>query len=320
MILEYEESVMIIGTIGYAISLLITLLLYKFLGHKDLKVRKIPIFILTMIILLFEIIKQIKNVIPGLNPYTMNFNNDGVSFQGYALPFHLCSFFIFFPVLSFITKGKVKDFFENMTLVWAIAITVFTVFYPQSIYGDQVREFYNGGVFSHSIFFHQSAILYLMLIIALRPYEIGIKKIWYVAVGFILYGAIAIPMAFIFKANYCSILSCDFFPVLDTIRVNYGYPVYLPILLLIGIVFGSILYLIALGVKELRKVASSELGFFIGFSITAIILIPVAFIYKSLGASSMTYIYVLMIEFIIPSFISIIIDRIIKKNKKKAVE
>lgn len=314
MILEYDESLMIVASIGYAISLFITIVLYKIFGHKDLKTRRIPLFILTMIILLFEIIKQIKNIIPGLNPATLDFKDYGLSFNGYALPFHLCSFFIFFPILALVTKGKVRDFFENITLVWAVAISAFTVLYPQSVYGDQVREFYNGGNFLHSILFHQSAVLYLMLVIALRPYDIGLKKSWYVPIGFLVYGVIAIPMAFIFNANYCSILSCDFFPILDTLRVNYGYFVYLPILMIIGMIFGTILYLASVGVMCLRKKIKSELGFFIGFCITCVLLIPVAFIYRALGGSNMTYIYVLLAEIILPSLISITVLKLIKKH------
>ena len=315
MILEYDESLTIVASIGYAISLLITLVLYKFLGHKDLKTRRLPLIVLTFIILLFEILKQIKNLIPGQNAYLMTFKNDGSQFSGYALPFHLCSFFIFFPVLALVTKGKAKDFFENMTLVWAVSITAFTVLYPQSVYGDQVRSFYRGEEFQHSIFFHQSAVLYLMLACALKPFDISIKKIWYVPLGFLLYAAIAVPMAFIFDANYCSILSCDFFPIIDTIRVKYGYFVYLPILLMLGFAFGCIMYLIALFVKKMKELINCENGFFIGLIVTTLLLTPIAFLYVKLNGDNMKYIYVLLLELIVPSAISILAFKLSKKTR-----
>ena len=80
--------------------ILISIILVAFtLGHalknKSDKIRNIPLIIIAVIILVLEVIKQVRAIVTG--------------YSGWTIPLHFCSFFmVWFPLAQF-TTGKVKQ-------------------------------------------------------------------------------------------------------------------------------------------------------------------------------------------------------------------
>ena len=74
--------------------ILITILLNKLIGKKDLKIRMIPFQIITIILLILEVIKQVTSIIKGYDLY-------------YILYIFVLYFYLYYQLCHFI-KANIK--------------------------------------------------------------------------------------------------------------------------------------------------------------------------------------------------------------------
>ena len=230
LIMYYTKEAILVCPIWHSLMLIIALILFFTLRKKDLKTRKIPLTVITIVLVIMEIIKQAKSIYEGYSWWTF--------------PLHFCSFFIFWPTFGLISKGKFKDFFESLTFMWSLFITVGILINPDSIYGGGINDFYHYGKISHTLLFHEFVILYFMIEILLHTVQFEYKKTWYIPIGVAFYGAIAIRCAYLLDTNYCGILHNPV-TILDNIRVSLGQAWYNIIMFSFAFIFGPLTYLLA---------------------------------------------------------------------------
>jgi len=282
--LQYNESMQVFSTIAYSLVILITLVVQYFFKNKSEFVKRIPIYVVGILIVLLELGKQLRNI-TGYEYGTFFAMFRGITdeFSAYALPFHFCSFFIFWIIFefAFFKNKKIRAFFENMSFLWSLFVFILIFFYPDMIYGGAVEDVYSGEEITHTTIFHFLVVLYFGLTLALRTYNFEIKKIYQSPLCMLIYGAIAIPAAHVFKENYCSIYSCEGWDFLQSV-FDMGYVVYDGVLIIIGVVISLILYVSIWFVEKLRDKVKDNKLYLIGY----LAMIPGMFILLLISKSS----------------------------------
>ena len=172
---------------------------------KDEKIRMIPIQILSCLLILLEIGKQVLSLARG--------------YDLYHLPFHFCSLFIFvLPVMSFY-KGKHRHAVFSISTALCASVFLLMLIYPALIYSaDNVKQFFAGYFDFHTVAFHNIVMLAFVLIVALDihvPKKGDHKPIVWFVLGFCTVSA---SMAHILKTNYANFYSCNI-PVLEEVRL-----------------------------------------------------------------------------------------------------
>jgi len=161
--LQYDKSMQIFTAIAYSIVIIISLIISKLLKNKEEKTKKIPLYIISGLILFLEMHKQIRNCLGyNYNYFYAIFKGMTNEFDTYALPFHFCSFFMFWVLfdLIFMKHERLSKFFNNMAFLWATFIFVLMFFYPEMVYGSAIRNLILDGNLEYSTVFHFLVLLY----------------------------------------------------------------------------------------------------------------------------------------------------------------
>ena len=193
----------------FAIVTALCVSLAIFIKGKSEKIRRVPIIVITSIIISLELIKQIYNALGYDTMHVLAiFTNARDDFSYYALPFHFCSLFSLLILLALFTKGKAKQIFESVAYVCSAIIAITMFFLPDPIWGTTIDSLINGEVdyLSHTLIYHIMVFIYFAVetTLCIAKYE---DKFWWLGILiFPVYAAFGIPAARIFKENYCSFL------------------------------------------------------------------------------------------------------------------
>lgn len=182
----------------------IGLLLRRWLGQKDRKVRMIPFQCLAVVLFLVEVGKQVLSLRQG--------------YDLYHLPFHFCSLFIFaLPLMAFYRGRFVRQLWAAGTAFCA-SVTLLMMIYPALIYSaGNIRNFFHGYFDFHTVFFHNLVVLAFIMIVALRlhtPEPGDQKAVVWATVGFCVVSA---SMAHLLKTNFANYYTCNI-PPLEALR------------------------------------------------------------------------------------------------------
>ena len=187
------------------LMVIVSLLLRKFLGNKSRRIRLIPFQILTCVILVLEVFKQV------------------LSFEGgydlYHIPLHYCSLAIFtMPLLAFY-NGKFAGTLHAITAAICSAIFLLTAIYPELIYGGQCVDGYFTNFWDfHTVTFHNVVMFAFLLIPALDLCAEPPKGAWKSVALFIVgYSAVSAPIAQLLQTNYNNFYQCNI-PPLEAVR------------------------------------------------------------------------------------------------------
>ena len=176
----------------------------KALKGKSEKIRLIPIQVITIILLVLEVAKQLYGLITG--------------YDLYSIPLHYCSLFLFiFPFVSFY-KGKHKDIFRCLGAVISACLFLFMTIYPNLIY--PAEDVINCGNFLafktsyflgfHTVFFHCIAMASFPLFLVLDLFEFNLKRdLLSVLAWFAGYCIIVAPISHIIKVNFNNFYHCN---------------------------------------------------------------------------------------------------------------
>lgn len=189
-----------------AVMLALAFLLRKWLLHKPMKVRMIPIQIIAVIIVVIEIGKQTISLSQG--------------YDLYYLPFHFCSLFIFMlPIMAFY-KGRHQNTVRGVTAALCASVFTLMLIYPNLIYGaGSVETYFSKYISFHTVTFHNLVMLAFLLIPALNLQTPEPKKDVKASMLFILvFCIVSASMAHILKTNYANYYTCNI-PVLETVRL-----------------------------------------------------------------------------------------------------
>ncbi len=188
-----------------AVMIVIALGLRLWLGKKSLKVRMIPLQIVTCLLLLLEVGKQVLSLKEG--------------YDLYHLPFHYCSLFLFvMPVMCFY-RGKYRQQVNTVAISICAAMFLLLMIYPCLIYSDaNIREFFTDYFSFHTVAYHNLVVFLFILFLALDLYTPGKKKEQVAVILFIaVFCAVAASMAHILQTNYANFYSCNIAP-LEAVR------------------------------------------------------------------------------------------------------
>ena len=218
-----------------AVMILIAAILRMTLGKKDPKIRMIPFQIISCILFLLEIGKQVLSLMNG--------------YDLYCLPFHFCSLFIFMMPLMAFYNGKHKAAVTAITASICTATTLLTLIYPCLIYGaGDITNFFGNYFSFHTVVFHNIVIFGCILILALdlhTPQPKETKAIILFIIGFCVVSA---TMAQLLQTNFNNFYSCNIPPLealRQTLQGSLGYSItqalYIIIVTVLDIlfVFGS---------------------------------------------------------------------------------
>jgi len=236
--LQWSASQLIVLPITLLIILLITLTCYLFLNKTNHKNAPLKIIAITVVIL--EIIKQVKNISIGFDPYD--------------LPFHYCSLFVFlFPLAQF-GNEKTKKIINPVTFACALTVTIGIYLTPSSIISSSCDNIFANFYLFHTFTFHHLVILYTIISITLYTY-VPKKNDYLLAGGAIaIYGIIGITFSYLLNSNYCNFLrSCLSF--LEEWRLKVGQVPYVLVIyfaIIGGTIFSSFMYYL-ISIKLLKR-------------------------------------------------------------------
>ena len=191
-----------------AVMLIAAGFLRAVLKNKDAGIRLIPVQVLTCILILLEIGKQV-----------VSFNR---GYDLYHIPLHFCSLFIFMlPAMAFY-RGKGANTVAGITSALCTAVFALMMIYPNLIYSaGNIENFFGDNFLDfHTVAFHNIVVLEFVLVIMLNlhtPAPRGESKavVWFM-VGFCV---VAASMAQILETNYANFYSCNI-PVFETLRIS----------------------------------------------------------------------------------------------------
>lgn len=189
------------------IMALISLFLRRLLIDKPLKTRMIPFQVLTVVLLLIEVGKQVLSLKGG--------------YDLYHLPFHFCSLFIFvLPVASFY-NGKHRDKVWNVCSAICASVFLLMMIYPALIYSSgNIKEYFSNFFSFHTVTFHNIVIFEFFLIIALKLHKTEFKKgLVPVIIFMTVFSVVAAVMSQILKTNYANMYTCNI-PPLESLRLS----------------------------------------------------------------------------------------------------
>ncbi|MBO5713756.1 MAG: YwaF family protein [Clostridia bacterium] len=235
----YSSDDLIVLPVALAIIILTTVILRITLKNKSDRVKEIPLIIISAVLVILEIIKQI-----------INFTGDDFSY--FAFPFHYCSLFVFTFPLAHFTKGKVKKFFTPVAYITALAMTLLFYFHPRGIIGTSSTYMFEEYMAFHSVVFHQLVIMYTFITTALKTNVPKKKHSINLMIVMLSYCVFAIIISYVLDTNYCNYLWSVIDPV-EALRLELGQVVYT---IGISIVVGlgpSLLNLIYYGICNIKK-------------------------------------------------------------------
>lgn len=210
--MNYSKAELIVLPIALVIIVGITIILYYLLRNKNENIRRIPLIIISVILLVLELIKQIINVVEG--------------YSKWAIPLHFCSLFLYFYPLASFFKGKVGEFGKTMSFVCASLFILLFYINPTSIIGGSCQNiFADFGTF-HTFTYHHLIILFYLIMLTQKLFKPDKFCYLYAIIGLSIYALVAIPAANILDINFCNLLHSNI-PFMESLRGMAGQVIYL---------------------------------------------------------------------------------------------
>ena len=237
----------------FIIMIAVAILLAWALRNKSEKVKRLPFCIMSVLLLIFEVIKQIDNV-----------GDDG--YNTYALPFHYCSLFLYAYPLHAFYKGKYKKTADVIAFCCGASLFFFMLVMPAVVYSEaNIQQYFKTFDSFHTVTFHNYVCFYFFLMVAMGRYETDTKRdvkiiTWFYG-GYVL---VATAMSYLFDENFHNLLRCNLAPA-EAIRLAvveslgwFGQFLYTAILFALTIVFGIIAYFAVKGILSAIKKFSKK--------------------------------------------------------------
>lgn len=176
-------------------------LLRRLLADKTERVRMIPFQIVATLIVVLEIIKQVRSVTIG--------------YDLYHLPFHVCSVItVLLPVMAYY-RGRFRQGVRAVTVAFCAALFALMMIAPNAIYSDEaIQNALNDFGDLHTTVFHTLAIFAFVLAFALELYKPQPRRhVKGILIFSTAYCAIAAVLANALQTNFNNFKWCVFAPV-----------------------------------------------------------------------------------------------------------
>ena len=233
------------------IMCIITILLNKCLQKYPIHIRLIPLYFISIVIIILEILKNLYSLI-----------TEGYSLS--VLPFHFCSVFLFVLPAMCLCRGKYSDGIGCIASTCCMSLVLFMLIYPNLILSVNdfnnffaMKDFYS----CHTVLYHLFAMFALVIIVGLKLHtptkQRHVPLLCMFIIGFSIIAAI---VSNVLERNFSSFYRCNI-PQIEEIRLELektiGYVftqiVYATTTGLLHTAFFMIAYLAYLGLQYLVK-------------------------------------------------------------------
>lgn len=214
----------------------IAILLRRLLAGRDDRVRRIPLQVITAVILVLEVIKQVKSLIEG--------------YDLYFLPFHYCSLFLYLIPLHSFLRGRAREWIAPVTAACGASLVLFMAIVPTVVYSaENVLHITTEFISFHTVVFHHLVCLYMFCAVALGDFRFDTRRdLRKTAIFLAIYVAVATALSFALDVNFHNLKHCNF-ALVEDVRVALvgavgwlGQAVYDAVLFVMTIVFAYLSY------------------------------------------------------------------------------
>lgn len=237
------------------VSVILSILAAKALGKCHASRKYIPLKVIAVLLLVLEAAKQVTAV-----------GTDG-AYDLYALPFHYCSLFLYLLPLHAFYRGKHRHITDAATFGCLASLTLLMLLMPAVIYSDEsIKNFFVSFGDFHTVIFHHLVILYFMLTVTLKLYELRTgHDLAVMGVFLAVYVSVAAILAYSLKVNFHNLYRCNV-ALIEEIRLAviarigvWGSIFYVGILFVLTILFAYASYFLTkLMIKALGKLAHEK--------------------------------------------------------------
>ena len=221
-----QWGLMHILTLVFCVAVIVSVTLI--FRNKSEKAKRIVLWVLAALILVFELTRRIVNLIK-------NTNWDATSVLYILLPRPWCAISCWATMISVLVN---KKFFYNFASATSLICAIIFFAYPSVGFNNEYILFEN----LYSIATHSLILITSILLITLKFTKFEYKNIWKEAI------CLAVILVYVFLEIYVLKIEGDpmyFMPnndVMDILSISYG--AYLPIYILFMLVYFNIFYLI----------------------------------------------------------------------------
>ncbi len=231
------------------LMIIIATVMRRLLINKPFDIRMIPIKIISLILIVLEIIKQVYSIKNGYDPY--------------HLPLHFCSIFLYaLPLMAFY-RGKYQNGVRSVATSTMTALFIGMLVIPNVIYSeDRIFEFFSDYLAFQTVSFHNLVIFALFITLALDLHKPTGKRgeVYFIAVFGIVFVTLSATMSHLLETNFSNFLysTVGFIKdIVDALKVSVGettikviYTITLALLHVLLMVGTNYLYLFVEKCKE----------------------------------------------------------------------
>ncbi|MGD9900918.1 MAG: hypothetical protein AB7S44_00020 [Spirochaetales bacterium] len=211
----WTESQNEVFPLAFGIIIVVAIALGLLLKNKSEKIKNIPLLIITVLIIVAEIVKQVRAIEAG--------------YGFWSIPLHYCSTFLIWFSMATFFKGKVKDAGQKISLLTGLAFLVGFIIGPSTIIGNATSNLtWSWSNFGnlHTFYYHFAVVLFVALQIAFKHPFPTIKDLKRIGIPFFSWMIVSAIVANLLNVNFSNLLYSNI-GFMDSIRINYGYPIYL---------------------------------------------------------------------------------------------
>lgn len=220
------------------VIIFLSVIINFYLRNKSEKIKRIPLLIITIIVLILEIIKQVYSLIKG--------------YDLWKLPLHFCSIFLFVFSFASFGKGPLRKIGDVISLSGGFAVLIAFLISPRNIIGNACENVFANFDQFHTFTYHFLVFFYFFILISSNLVKAKFSDIKYIITTVLGYAIIAIVAGYSLNINYCSVLQNNY-SFLEAIRLSCGPRIYLICLIIFGICALSLTYLPNIIITMLRK-------------------------------------------------------------------
>lgn len=191
---------------------LLAVLLFFALKNKSEKIKRIPTKVISVLIIVLEVAKQIYFAVKGI--YTVN-----------HIPVHFCSLIVVIIALSEFLPQKIAKYLDAPSIVFPILTILLVLTFPKSMIGNSSSTMFSSFPNFHAFYFHALVIAYPIIKLTLVRFELNLKYCYCLIGCIVFYAIYAVPVAFALHNNYVNILWNSFAP-LENLRQSCGQVIY----------------------------------------------------------------------------------------------
>lgn len=217
----WTDSEKIALPIALLIVFIITIIVYLLTKNKSNKIKKLPLFIVSSIMLCLEVVKQIL----AISDYSY-----------WSIPLHFCSFFLFWTLLATFSKNdNWSKMGYNMSVVFGILFLLLFYINPSTIIGSSSENILQSFSSFHTFVYHHLMILFVFLTFSQSQFKPKTNHAIRIFVLYTSYAVLAIAFAHLLQVNFTNLLSSNI-PFMQAVLDNFGIVVYTTIMYFVGLV------------------------------------------------------------------------------------